>query len=278
MGRPATYAMLKQMSEKEGQNIPGYLSTHPDPGAREAHTRDLADKAVAARPGTFIVQTNEYKRSLQDLLYGDDPREGYLEGSRFYHPGLHFQLDFPEGWQVENGRATISAGVKGGAAMQLGIAKADASPGGYPAALQKAGKITSAAGQTESIGGYPAWSGVLTLPDGQGGTRQMLAVWIQREAGQLYQFLGGPASDAAGRAAFFASARSLRNLTDPAKLVVYPNRLDIRLADGKSSLFKMLKDVPTVVAGESDVAWLNGIEAGSKPKDGFLLKVPRKVR
>lgn len=276
---PATYAMLKKMSEKEGQSIPGYLSTHPDPGDRETRTRDLAARAVAGKPGPFAVNANEYKQPLAGVVYGDDPRQGYLDGSRFYHPEMHFQMDFPEGWKVDNGRAAITAAAKSGAGMQVTVEKATvASPGDYPPSLAQAGKITSFAGQAETIGGYAAWSGTLTLPDGQGGQRSLLAAWIRREPGQFYQFLGGPATDAGTRLLFLNSVRSFRNLTDPARLAVKPDELAIRRADGKTPLFKLIKDTDAATLAESDVAWLNGIDAGSRPRDGFLLKVPRKGR
>ncbi len=274
---PATYAMLKKLSEKEGQSIPGFLSTHPDPGDRETRTRTLADQAVAGKTGSLLINANEYKQTLAALVYGDDPRQGYLDGARFYHPEMHFQLDFPDGWKVDNGRAAITARASNGAGMQLTIEKSTvANPENFPASLTQGGKITSFAGQAETIGGYPAWTGTVTAPDGQGGQQVMLAAWLRRDPGELFQFLGGPATDAATRTAFLGSVRSLRNLTDPARMNLKPDELAIRRADGQSALSKMIKDTPSPTLGESDVAWLNGIDAGSRPKVGFLLKVPRK--
>ena len=36
------------------------------------------------------------------MTFGEDPRQGYFEGSRFYHPQMRFQLTFPEGWKTQN--------------------------------------------------------------------------------------------------------------------------------------------------------------------------------
>ena len=35
---PATYAMLKRISDSSGQRLPAFMSTHPDPGDREQRT------------------------------------------------------------------------------------------------------------------------------------------------------------------------------------------------------------------------------------------------
>ena len=51
---PATYAMLKRVSEKSGQRLPAFLSTHPDPGDREVRTAELARAAAAGKTGLRI--------------------------------------------------------------------------------------------------------------------------------------------------------------------------------------------------------------------------------
>src|SRR5262245_36008144 len=51
---PATYAMLKRVSDQGGQRLPGYLSTHPDPGDRENRTRELATQAAAGKTGLIV--------------------------------------------------------------------------------------------------------------------------------------------------------------------------------------------------------------------------------
>ncbi len=39
---------------------------------------------------------------INGIVYGEDPRQGYVEGNIFYHPDLKFKFPFPAGWKLEN--------------------------------------------------------------------------------------------------------------------------------------------------------------------------------
>jgi predicted Zn-dependent protease len=133
---PATYRTLARIGAASGSSIPTYLSTHPDPAAREITTRDLAAKAVGTRTDLKIVR-DAYIRSLDGLVFAEDPQQGYFEGDRYYHPGLAFQLDFPSGWKHQNTRQTVMAGTSNqSSVMQLTmVATNNLSPAQYVAQL-----------------------------------------------------------------------------------------------------------------------------------------------
>ena len=78
------------------------------------------------------------------------------------------------------------------------------------------------------IGGYEAWVGRVSVAQ-QGATPvTLVAVWIRRSPDQMFQILGTSATPGdVNEARIAASARSLRNLTDPAKLDVSPDRLQV---------------------------------------------------
>src|SRR5439155_22697875 len=76
---PATYAMLKRVSDRAGQRLPGFLATHPDPGDREARTTQLAQQARAGKTG-LRVRHDEFLREVDGIVYDNDPRGGYFEG------------------------------------------------------------------------------------------------------------------------------------------------------------------------------------------------------
>ena len=50
-----------------------------------------------------------YLRRLDGLAYGMDPRTGYTEGNRFFHPQMRFQCFFPEGWTINNQKSSVIA-------------------------------------------------------------------------------------------------------------------------------------------------------------------------
>jgi predicted Zn-dependent protease len=118
---PATYATLKRISERTGSSLPNFLSTHPDPGGREINTMQLAQAAVGGAPKGLVTGEAEYRERIDGLVFGSDPRQGYFEGNRFYHPDLRFQLIFPDGWQTDNQpSAVVAKGSSGAMQLRLG--------------------------------------------------------------------------------------------------------------------------------------------------------------
>jgi predicted Zn-dependent protease len=221
---PPTYAMLKRVGERGGQRLPGFLSTHPDPGDREVRTGELARTARAGKTG-LVTRRPEYVRRLSGMVFGADPRQGYFEGDEFYHPGLGFALTFPAGWSHENTRTAVSAAApQQRAAMQLTLADAgDLSPASYVAKLAANGRISSSRGGSESISGFPAWVGRVAVPADGGTERVLAAVFIRRSPDQMFQILGQSAQpDDADFRRVLASARAFRPLTDPARLKPMP--------------------------------------------------------
>lgn len=106
---PKVFHTLDRVSAaSDGQSLPNWLSTHPNPGNR-ASTMDaeIARLAPDRRGGT--IGRDPYLSRLNSMVYGANPREGYAVGNSFYHPDLEFKLDFPAGWQIVNQRVAVGA-------------------------------------------------------------------------------------------------------------------------------------------------------------------------
>src|SRR5690606_2094200 len=85
---------LHRVSVESGAGqIPTFLSTHPDPIDREVKVNQEATKWQAGTPSSeFKVNRNEYLRRIDGLVYGDDPRQGYVADNKFFHPELKFEF------------------------------------------------------------------------------------------------------------------------------------------------------------------------------------------
>jgi predicted Zn-dependent protease len=184
---PGTYHTLARIGAASGSTIPTYLSTHPDPAAREATTRQLAAQAVGSRTDLKVVRDG-YIRSLEGLVYGEDPRDGYFEGDRFYHPRMALQMDFPRA-----GSTRTPPDRDGG---DRGPAQRDAAHGRFDRralaravrrAARQQGKITGAQGQNETIGGWPAWVGRVSVQDEQGNSGTLAFAMISTGQNQALQ-------------------------------------------------------------------------------------------
>src|SRR2546425_369317 len=121
---PHVFEMLTHVSQAQGGGrVPEWLATHPDPENR----RRRIEQEGAALPQSFsgaAVNPGPYLRQLDGLVFGTNPREGYFQGSRFFHPELRFRLTFPEGWTTSNAKqAVIAVSPEKDAAVELSFAK-----------------------------------------------------------------------------------------------------------------------------------------------------------
>ncbi len=59
---------------------------------------------------------------IDGLLYGDDPKQGVIEGNTFVHPELRLTFTVPNGYYMVNGTDAVSINGQGGQA-QLSTAR-----------------------------------------------------------------------------------------------------------------------------------------------------------
>ena len=106
---PKVFRTLERVSAAQGAGrIPGWLATHPDPGNRaERIAQQIAQ--LPPDPNRTIVNRDGYLERLDNMTFGENPREGYTVGNTFYHPDMEFRLDFPQGWKVINQRQAVAA-------------------------------------------------------------------------------------------------------------------------------------------------------------------------
>ena len=94
---------LARKQTAAGVSIPEFMSTHPDPNNRRERVAELAlawkQKLDLNDPK---VGRNSYLQMIDGLVYGEDPRQGFVENNTFNHPELKFVFDVPQGWAHQN--------------------------------------------------------------------------------------------------------------------------------------------------------------------------------
>ena len=104
---PEMFRVLESVTSiAGGGRLPSWLATHPDPGARRERSLELIAKG---RYESGDLGSERLLPRLAGLPYGTDPRDGFFEGSRYYHPGLAIQVEFPEGWSAVNEKTRVQA-------------------------------------------------------------------------------------------------------------------------------------------------------------------------
>jgi predicted Zn-dependent protease len=101
------------------QRAPDFLTTHP--ATPERIKNALANARQFSGPGTGERDRDEYLGTIDGLVYGEDPSEGFVRGRRFLHPKLGFTFLAPPGFTLDN-TAQAVLGLKGGdEAMRLDV-------------------------------------------------------------------------------------------------------------------------------------------------------------
>ncbi len=246
------------------------MSTHPDPANRADRIREAIADANEDLTGSLLVRDGYLKR-LQGMVYGDDPRQGYFEGSNFRHPELRFEIDFPTGWQTQNQKqAVVGISSSKDALVQLSLAAGKTLDQAAREFLGQQG-LTAGSPNPTTINGNSALAGDFSAASGDTQLRGR-AVWIAY-GGTTYQVLGYGTSTAwsSHQNAVNATMNSFRALTDPAALNVQPLRIELVTLDRSMTLTTFAQRYPSEVPVET-LALLNQVELTEVMRQGTLVK------
>lgn len=102
-----------QAQGQSRQKLPSWQSTHPDPASRVTR--------AATRAQSLPAKGNERSRdqflaAIDGMLYGDDPKQGIVDGSTFSHPDMRLTFRAPSGYAMANGIAAVTISGSGGSA------------------------------------------------------------------------------------------------------------------------------------------------------------------
>jgi predicted Zn-dependent protease len=267
------FAALQQAGQASGQSpLPSWLATHPDPGERIERTQ--ARLAALEQPLTNLVSDRpEYLQHIDGLVYGQNPRNGFFEGSVFYHPELRFRIDFPDGWQTQNlAQAVMAGSPQQDAVIQLTLSQ-QADPVTAARAFLSQQGVRAGATFQEPVNGIPAAGSYFEAQTQQGVVQGLVAFFSY--GGATYQVISyAPA----GRfeqydAAFRRALGSFAPMTDPRILSVQPPRVDIVRAEQPTTLTALSARYRTAVPVE-ELALINQLPgADAQIAAGDLVKL-----
>ena len=110
----AAQSNLDSQVAGNARSMPEWASTHPDPASRVDRAARAAD---ATRVTSTVRNRDAFLNALNGVLYGDDPKQGVIDGSRFLHPDLRLSFTAPSGFGMENGADAVSITGSGGQAQ-----------------------------------------------------------------------------------------------------------------------------------------------------------------
>lgn len=250
------FASLERASELAGAGtLPTWLSSHPSPPERIEAVQARIDTVSRSLAGLRVAQET-YRRHLDGLVYGRDPRNGYFRDGAFVHPDLQFQMRFPAEWQTRN-LASEVAGVSPAQDAAVQLTLAEAAPQQAAGAFAAADGITPIRTGTVTINGFPATT-VEFRAEGDNpvhGTATFLA-----DGDRTYRLLGYSAASVHDRyrATLDAWTRSYQRVTDPELLNVQPDRIATVELASATTLESFADSYPSVVSIE-ELALINQV-------------------
>lgn len=273
------FQTLERKTTESGQGeLPGFLSTHPNPGDRFVTVGKLATEWKQKLNLTNAqVNRNTYLKRIEGLIYGEDPKQGYLENNVFYHPVLKFQFAVPSNWNYQNTPTQVQLAPKDGKALiMMTLAQGKSLQEAANGFLQQ-NNLQLMDSKDVNVNGLSALAMVADVKAQQGQQPQPIrTVSYFIQYGQLIYLLLGVSgtTEFNNYLPIFTNAQqSFRELKDPAKLNKKPERVQIKTVRNNSTLDQALREYKVETKRLEEFAILNGMKLTDRVTPGTLIKV-----
>lgn len=278
------FASIQKLEERAGGGLrlPNFLSTHPLTARRIEEAKALLEPGDAQ----LEVKRGEMLARVDGLVYGEDPRQGYVDGNAFYHPEMRFALAIPAGWTTQNTpRQVVLVSKDEKAAVILTAEASSKEPAAYLQDRLKAfsdSRVSELASGARRINGLAAFHGAYQVSpkpaaDGQAPMGKNMAVSLDciRKDGMIYTLMGTAAEvdSPAYESIFERTAGSFRRLEEPARLAVQPGRLSVRAATRTAPLREILAGMKVPEKKWPTIEFLNSIALQETVEKGRILKI-----
>ncbi|MAO64545.1 MAG: peptidase M48 [Balneola sp.] len=270
------FTSLKRISEQRGGGIPTLLSSHPDPGEREKRIPELAEEWAKKGYEQNTLDKEEYLSMIENLMYGKNPREGFVMDGIFYHPDLEFQFMVPNGFNLINQpSAVILVNDDETAISQFTIdSESDSPESSVRGFLGQDGIIPLEQGAytKNGIEGYRGTATAFT----QDSTELRIQLTALGFQGNIFQFLSyTPTNQYSSYEERFSSLpESFSQVTDPNILNVQPVRLELITTSRTAPFSEFLPNELPMDIKPMDLAILNQVDLDQEIEEGTVLKIP----
>ncbi len=264
--------MLAGLTAEQPGKVPNYLQTHPDPAERLTHVQERI-KTATTDFSKATVNRDQYLALIDNIVYGEDPRQGYFQNGVFYHPGLKFQVAFPASWKTQNQpQAVVAMSPKQDAMLQLEGAPPSMSP--EQAAQQFFSQKGIQRGETRQGASHGLATNISSFAaqTQQGQIAGLVSFFAY--GGQTWAFVGYSAEQGIQQYApeFEKSMASFGPVTDSSKLSVEPARLKLVKVEQDMTVEEFNRRHPSNAPLEK-LALINNVENGEMLKAGQTAKM-----
>ena len=261
----------------ESAELPEFLSTHPNPGDRNITVTKLAaewkQKLNLTNP---LVNHNTYLKRIEGLIYGEDPKAGFLENNVFYHPSLKFQFPTPLNWNYQNTPQRVQLAPKDGKALlMMTLAPGNSLQEAANTILQQYKLVTIESSNTTVNGLQALYVIADQQPEQQGQPALRTMSYFIQYNGNIYHLLGvSTVTDFNNYSASFNyTMQGFRPLTDPVKLNKKPERVRVKTIGSVMTLAQAFRQYNVPEKRLEEMAILNGMKLTDNVPQGMMIKI-----
>lgn len=258
-----------QLQGRGDATAPAWASTHPDPASRV----QIAQQKAVGVPGN-VTNRDTFLSRIDNIMYGDDPKQGVIEGRSFIHPEFRLSFTAPDGFYMINGTSAVSINGNSG--------KAQLSTGSYTGNLETyVRSVFKALGgeqqtlapqslQRTTINGIPAAYGTARVTS-DGSQIDVVVYAYEFANNRAFHFA---ALVPAGQAGVFTPMfNSMRRISASEAAAVTPRRIDVVTVQRGDTVASLASRMAFGDAREQRFRVLNGLASGDTVKAGDKVKI-----
>ncbi|MBN1464844.1 M48 family metalloprotease [candidate division KSB1 bacterium] len=274
LGMATFFETLERMHPSTGQALPDWFSTHPNPVDRVAAVKQKTAEEQAKYPGQeFVFNRSSYLAHLDGLPFGEDPRQGYVSGNAFYHPGMKFTFPVPQGWQLINSPTKVQMTPQAQDAAILFSLDPSGSREKVAQNFVNETQGTIVATDEISVNGFPARRLITDVPSENGALR-VRSYFIDKD-GATFVFYGFTTQTSFSQydPTFDNTMRNFAALSDKSKINVKAPTLRLVTVSKAQALRTLLQGERIAADKLEEMAILNGLQLQDNLPVGTQIKI-----
>lgn len=273
--------------QSQTESTPDFLSTHPNPQDRYQDVQKQAEKwQKNMSKEEFKVNRENYLKMIDGIIYGEDPQQGFVENQVFYHPSLKFQYPVPNGWALQNTPQQVQMAPKDGKAMMiLTLGQGESLEAAAQAVVQN-NQLTPVESKKVTVNGLPAIAIIADQQPQQDQQQQQqqqqppirALLYLIQYGSNIYNMMGITTQQDFNNyfPTFNATITNFKELSDPAKINMKPDRIKVKPAKQSGTLAQALSSYQVKDDKMQELALLNGMQLTDKVDKGMLIKLIEK--
>lgn len=250
--------------------VPEWASTHPDPASR---VRTALTRAGSNAKG--VTNRDLFLSRITGLTYGDDPKQGIVDGHKFTHPDLKLSFTAPNGFYLVNGTRAVAITGQAGKAQFTTAAYA----GDMDAYVRSAFATLTESGQAQinpgtisrtTVGGIPAAYATARVASGNSQVDVTVFAYEWAKDSAFHFITIVPAGSAA---VFDGMFQSMRRIAVAEAIAVKPRKLVVETVRKGDTVQTLARRMAYTDAQEERFRVLNGLAAGATVTTGQKVKL-----